>query len=393
MSQIKNWLFISIIVFFGLIIVACSSGQSSADGESTDGGSVTSDSSNANQGSDETIVLRASSGLPMHNAWMQSVFTPWIERVEAESNGRLKIELFPAGELVPLGGEYDALNAGTIDLGLPILHIYLPHLFPLAEVTMLPLSTSNGEIVTEAYYNLIFGNHKFSDGKTYYEREFEQNGLKVWAMNVADPYVISTTGQEFNSVDDFKDVRLRTGMRLNELFVNNVGGSTISMHMPEAYDALSRGAFEGIIMSVADWTGWGFQDLFNYALEGVHLGHVTAVFGMKQDKWDSLPEDIQQIMETAAHEIQQSKEAKEILLSLYDEVLEIAGEKNAKFDHLDNLDPEVQEYVESAMEQTWYDWIEILEGDGQPGRETAILWRDLILEAGGDVPDSIKELE
>ncbi|OLO36373.1 hypothetical protein BTR23_16010 [Alkalihalophilus pseudofirmus] len=387
MKKMKNSLLLTVLTVLSLVVVGCSSNQSSSSSENTGGN----DSEGSNQ-SEETIVLRASSGLPAHHVWLESYLYSWMERVEEDSNGRLQFELYTGGELVPLGGELDALNAGTIDVALPVMHLYDPGRFPLSEITMIPLTDSGAEIVNNAYYNLVYGDHELQDGKTFYELEFEPQGLKVWAVNAGDPYTLATTGKRFETPEDFNNIRIRAGARVSEMFLNNVGAASITMPQTESYDALSRGALDGNLLCICDWDGWGFQDLFAYSLEGANIGHYTAVFGMTEEKWNSLPSDIQEILESAAKELQLAEPTVARMVEA-DQINRDLVEGKVEFETLDDLNDETREHIMQAMEKTWFDWIEMVDEQGSPGKEVAKLWRDLIIEAGGDVPDKIKEIE
>ncbi|WP_078428096.1 hypothetical protein [Alkalihalobacterium alkalinitrilicum] len=389
MRKMKHGFLLTVLSLIALLVIGCSSNQSSTPSSENN----ESDANNeGNNQTEETIVIRASTGLPAQHVWLESFIYGWMERVEEESNGRVQFDLYTGGELVPLGGEFDALNAGTIDLALPVMHLYDPHRFPLSEITMIPLTVSGTEVVNNAYHNLVYSDRELQDGKTFYELEMEANGLKVWAMNAGEPYVINTVGKEFKSPADFNNARIRTGSRLSEMFVNNLGATSISMPQTDSYDALSRGALDGNLMSVGDWLSWGFQDLIKYVLEGANIGHFTSVFGMTQEKWDSLPADIQEIMDTAAKELQIAQEANDYMLATDIEVRELV-EGEVVFETINDLNDETRDHIMAAMEKTWFSWIDLLEEQGSPGKEVAKLWRDLIIEAGGDVPEKIKEIE
>lgn len=371
---------ISLVVLF--MAAGCQVEQSSPSSTSGEG---------AEEG-EEKIVLRASTGLPENHIWMTSLLIPWMDKVEKDSNGKVEFELFAGGELVALGQEFDALNAGTIDVALPIMPLYDPSRFPLSEVTMLPLAETSMETFNKAFADLIYGDFQFEGGETFSESEFTSNKLKVWAMNGGSAYVLSTTGTNVDSIEDIQGLRIRTGSRLNELYVKNVGATPISMPQTDGYDALSRGTIDGTLMAVGDWGGWGYQELFKYVLEGAYIGHFSAVFGMQEEKWNSLPADVQEVLDNAAQELQLGIEQHEKMLAeekkVYDEV-----EGKVEFETLGDLDPATRDHIMAAMSKTWFDWIELMEADGQPGKETAILWRDIITEAGGKVPDAVMDLE
>lgn len=349
-------------------------------------------SSTSSKGSDDKIVLRASSGLPSDHIWEVMIFKPWIERVEEESEGRVEIDYYNNAELVDLGSELDALNAGTIDIGMPIMSIYDLTRFPLSEITMLPLLNSDVDIVNEAYYELVMGDHEIADGKTFFDLEMGDHGLKSFPLNAGYPYVINTTGKKFETVEDFKGTKLRIGTRTHEMFAKHLGASPINMSINDTYDALSRGALDGTIMAIEDWRTWGFHDQLKYAIDGALIGYATSVMGMTQEAWDDLPEDIQQIMEEAAEDVYKAEETINHIYEVIEEEHKIVSE-TAEIENYNNLDEDVQNALAEAMEETWLEWIEMMEKQGDPGKEIAKLWRDLIVEAGGEVPEGVQAIE
>lgn len=377
MRSYSKGLIYLIFAMLTLIVVGCSSDDSSSSDGDTE---------------DEKIVLRASTGLPADQVWQEPYFHPWMEMVEERSEGRVEFEFYGGAELVELGGELDALKAGTIDVAMPIMHLYDPKRFPLSEITMMPLINSSSEIANDAYRGLLKSDVELEDGKTFYELEMEANGIKSWPVTAGYPYVINSTDTEFDSPEDFDNLRIRIAARINEVFVNNLGANPISMNQNETYDALSRGALDGTVMPIGDWTTWGLDDLLQNAIIGADIGHFTAIMSMTEEKWNSLPDDIQDIMEEVAEELSASTDVVQFIDEREVEVVEEL-DGIADFKELDDLNDETREHIIDAMGQTWLDWIDIIEEQGSPGKEVAKLWRDLIIEAGGDVPDVVKELD
>jgi TRAP-type C4-dicarboxylate transport system substrate-binding protein len=336
----------------------------------------------------EKISLKASSGLSTEHGWF-AFFNPWMEEV-SETN-KVNFDVFSSGELVPASKEYDALRSGTIDVAIPFLPIYDPGRFPLTEVTMLPILESDTKIASIAFANMMQSDREVADGKTYYELEYSDNDLVAFPISTTQEYAISTTGFDFKNVSDFKKVRLRTPSRVHEILAKKLGVNTVTMPAAEMFDALSRGAFEGSFYSIADWTGYGFQDLFKYTLEGLNFGHFSAAIAMTTKTWEKLPKEVQDSM-TKSAEANLVPSAEE-WMKRAEENIKNNKEQGGKFVNVNDLDPSIKEYAEKAMVETWQEWIEELEKEGKPGKAMAILWRDMLIEAGGKVPAAIEELE
>lgn len=347
-----------------------------------------SDDSGSTSAEGEKITLRAATGLSTQHAWWEKSMVPWMERVEELTDGQVEFESFTGGELVAVPDEADALKSGTVDVAI-VLPIYQPDQFPMAEVTMLPLSASDTLIASKAWKKLLESDEELADGQTFAEMQF--GDFKVFPISTTQEYSISTTGKEFNSASDVKGTSLRTPSRIHEMYAGKTGINSVTMPAVEMYDSLSRGTFDGAFYSVADWTGYGFQDLFKYTVQGINFGHFNAFIGMTEEKWEELPENVQEAMTQANEEIFEpgAQEWMDRAEAIIPENEKIGG----KFVQFSDLDQEVQDHFNKGIEDTWDDYAKLLEDNGLPGNELVVMWRDLIVEEGGDVPEGVKNLE
>lgn len=370
-------MFILIAVIFSslLVIAACSSSDVGDAG------------GNAAGDAGEKIELRVATGLSGQHAWWVGTMEPWMERVTELTDGQVEFETFVGGELVEIPDEADAVLDGTIDVGL-ILPIYEPDQYPLVEVTMLPLSHSDAYIASKAWRKLFESDTELQDGLSFYDMQFDD--FMAFPTSTTMEYSISTTGKEFNTASDIAGTSLRTASRIHELYADHTGINSITMAAVEMYDAMSRGAFDGSFYSISDWTAYGFQDLYKYTITGVNYGHFNAMIGMSKEKWDSFPENVQEAM-IQAHD--------ELFISGADEWVDRAEaiisdneEAGGKFVDYTDLAPDVQEVLDEGITDTWIEYAELLEENGLPGKKLIALWRDLILEEGGEVPEEIMEL-
>jgi TRAP-type C4-dicarboxylate transport system substrate-binding protein len=381
MKGFKKHMFLILSVSVFLILAACSGNETTSESENNN-------SSDSGSGSSEVIKLRAATGLSSKHAWWSDSMVPWMERVEELTEGQVEFETFSGGELVSVPDEGDAVLNGTVDVGL-ILPIYQPDQYPMAEVTMLPLAKSDTIIGSNAWKALLESDVELADGKTYFDMQF--SNFKVFPISTTQEYSISTTGKEFNSVDDVKGTSLRTPSRIHEVYSEKIGVNSVTMPAVEMYDALSRGSFDGSYYSIADWSGYGFQDLFKYTVTGVNFGHFNAFIGMSKEKFDSLPANVQEAMIQANEEI--FIPGAEEWIARSEEAIEQNKADGGKFVEFTSLDQGVQDLINTGIEDTWSDYAELLEDQDLPGTELITLWRDIIVEQGGDVPEGLKNIE
>ena len=339
---------------------------------------------------EETFNFRVTSALSASHGQWQGFFKPWMEKVEERSNGRITFTPFVSGELVKATNEPDALKQGIVQIAAPLLPTYDPAMFPMSEVPMLPLTKSSPKIGSLALKALLESDEPLMDGKTFSELEYDANGLVAIPITISEEYSISTTGHRFDTVEDVQSVTLRTPSRIHEMYAKNVGINSITMPAFDLFDALSRGAVDGSFLFISDWTGYGFDELFKYTVTDVNLGHFASAMALTKDQWNALPEDLQTIMlETASEQI---TEGAQLWVDRREEIMEKTQANGAEFISVNDLSPEVKELLLSGMEKTWFDYIDNLEQKGLPGKKLARLWRDIVIEQGGDVPEAIHDL-
>jgi TRAP-type C4-dicarboxylate transport system substrate-binding protein len=338
----------------------------------------------------EPVTLRIATGLSDQHGWWAGSVVPWMDRVTELTDGQVEFQPFVGGELVSVPGEIEAIQNGTVDLAL-ILPIYQPDQFPMAEVTMLPISQSDVMSASRAYRSLLESEEQLSNGQTYYESEFGSRDIKAFPLSTTQEYSISTTGARLDSVQAVRGMSLRTPSRIHQMYAEKTGINSVTIPAVEMFDALSRGAFNGSFYSIADWSGYGFQDLFEYTLTDINFGHFNGQIGMMQATWDGLPENVQEAMEQAHDDI--FEDGAQEWADRAQEMIEYNEGRGGVFQSFDELPQDVQQHLTAGVEDTWNDYIALLDGQGLPGREVTMLWRDLLVEEGGAVPDSIAAMQ
>jgi TRAP-type C4-dicarboxylate transport system substrate-binding protein len=370
-----KWLMIASV--FLLMLSACDSGETNKKTSTT---------------SNDTQKLIASSGFPAADRFNSSFVEPLLEAVEKESDGEVAFDIFSSGELIDLGNELNALDSDTIDIATGLAPSYDPKRFPYSGVVALPLLKSSSSIAAEALENLMQSDYKIKGGKTFYELEFEDKGLVAFPLQPTESYIISTTGAKFDSSNDFNSsIRIRTSSSVHDAFIKELGLTSVSLPGTEIYDGMSRGSLDGVMMSIADMPAYGVEELSKYMITGLSIGHFVSHVAMKQETWDSLSPKVQKLFEENSHDLIHSS----ALLYKEDEekAIENNKENGGELIPFNDLNPDVQEKLNKAIVDTWEIWIEDLESQGHAGKEIALLWRDLLVDAGAEVPQGILDLK
>lgn len=332
--------------------------------------------------------LRISSGLPQIHMWVGHHMDPFADRIEKETNGKVKFTRFYAGELVSIGREYDALKGGIIDVSAPFLAPYQEGLFPLSDVSQLPTLGTNTIKATRAFQKLLDSDVVLKDGKTFYQYEIGDKGLVAWPLGASEAYAISTTGRELKAPGDFKGVPMRAGSALHIMVLENLGVTPVYMPAAQAYEALSRKTIDGIVLSVGDWPSYSMQELLRYTITGVSMGHWESYVALTKATWDKFPEDVKQAWDKVARDM--AMKNAEYVAEQDAKTLKLATEKfGARFIDIGELTPEMQAHIAKAAAETWKQWVEKTEAKGHPARATAKLWAQLIVAEGGVLPEGV----
>jgi len=237
----------------------------------------------------QEVTLRLHQFLPAQANVPKHALDPWADKVESESNGRIKIERYPA---MQLGGTppqlIDQATDGTVDI-VWTLPGSTPGRFPSTEVFELPFMMTNAEATSRAYWDL-FETH-MKDG------EFKD--LHILAAWVHGPGIIhSRTPVE--KMTDLQGMKVRAPTRVITALVGELGGTPIGMPIPAVTESLSKGVIDGAVVPWEVVPSLKVQELVSNHTEfgGDHALYTTTfVLAMNKAKYDSLPDDLKKVID------------------------------------------------------------------------------------------------
>lgn len=336
---------------------------------------------------DASPTLTISAGLSRTHFWVGGYMDPFADAMEAATD--LTFTRFYAGELVSVGGELDALENGVISVAAPMLAPYHEGRFPLSDATQLPTYGTDSRMVTRAFQNLLASNVEVVEGQTFYDYEIGAKGLVAWGLGATGAYALSTTGAELNHPTDLRGMPVRAGSALHTVVLERLGVTPVTIPAAEAYEALSRGTIDGIILSIGDWVSYSFEELLTYSVTEVAMGHWQSYLATTQRTWDGLTVAQRDTWARIAGEV--TARNAELIDELDKTVETRARDTGARFVPVQQLPDVMREHIASAATETWIQWIEQTERNGHPARATAVLWAELVLAEGGELPEGVAD--
>lgn len=310
---------------------------------------------------EKTITLKLANQLaPVH--FMSVVFDGWAKDLEKRTNGRVKVINFHAATLAPATQTYDAVSKGIADVANVLLGNTTGR-FPLSEVLELPVGYPNSRIGTKVM-NQFYQRFK--------PKELDQ--VKILWFHSQTPGWICMCKKPISKLEDLKGVKLRS-YGGNVRFVRALGATPVAMPMPEVYEALSKGIIDGIGSAYEALESRRTGEFIKYVTENRLSSYSTSfVMMMNKRRWDSLPTDIQKIIDQMSEEyIKKSGEAWDLADQSGWKFVEKLGTKKII------LSPEEeQKWIEKGQKPVFDDYVKRMKEKGLPGKEALKFVMDLV---------------
>ena len=214
------------------------------------------------------------------------------EQVKTMSQGRLEIEVFGGGELVPPLESFDAVDAGTAEMGHGASY-YWAGKAPAAQFfTSVPFGMN-----AQQMYAWLYG----GGGQELWDETYKDFNLKPLPAGNTGVQMGGWFNKEINTLDDFQGLKMRIP-GLGGKTIVKVGGSAELIAGGEIYTSLERG-----VIDATEWIG-PYHDLimgFNkvaqyYYFPGWHEPGSVLELLVNRQAWESLSEDLKTMVKVAA---------------------------------------------------------------------------------------------
>jgi len=307
----------------------------------------------------QTVTLKFHTFMsPTSNVW-QNMHVAWMDKVEKESNGRIKFERYPA---MQLGGTplqlYDQVRDGVADITWTLAG-NTPGRFPSVDVFELPFMMTNAEATSRAYWEYA---------QKYSKDEFKE--AHVIALHVHGPGFFHSRGKEINSVADLRGMKVRGPTRQITRLLGNLGATPVGMPLPQIPDALSKGVIDAAVVPWEVTTAVKIDELarshseFDPAAGGLYT--TAFVLAMNRAKYDALPADLKKVIDSNSGletsgwlgRVQQAGDAPARKVAVEDRKNKVITIRGAELEGFRKASIQLQD-----------EWAKEMDGKGRPGRQ------------------------
>ncbi len=250
----------------------------------------------------------------------------FAKEVEEATNGKVKIEVFEAGQVGSERDMIEAVQLGNLDFyagGTPPFVNFVPEL----SVFDMPFLFKDYEHVWKAYDGEI--------GKSLGQK-IDAAGFKLlgyWDQGFKN---ISNNQKEIRKPEDMKGLKIRT--QENPLLVDiykALGAYPTPMPYPEVYTSIQQGVVHGYEGAIVPFADIKLYEVQKYLTE-VRVNFASALHVMNKSKFDSLDPEIQQIILEKGEKY--AKEQRKINMQKTEEMMELSkseGVQIVKFEDID----------------------------------------------------------
>lgn len=268
---------------------------------------------------------------------------PFLDLVMAKSNGRINITMYTDGTLLKNGEAFNGMRDGVVDIAFDTPAAYAGQ-FPYS---LLFEQSCAGPKTSAAACAVLwdFINEKASGLPEY-------AGVKPLMFANAGPACL-VGNVAVRTAGDIKGIQVRTNAT-NAIAIERLGGTPVIMGMNDLYEAYSTNLLDSGWFVPEAMYGFSLYEVTKYAT--VWPFNQSIVFiNMNQGVFDSLPADLQKVIDEAMEEYYNS-----VVLSYFDNnfwnFLDRAREANKNFEVIelsdadlsfvtDTLWPLVEEYA------------------------------------------------
>lgn len=224
----------------------------------------------------------------------QNFMERFVKNVSSLTSGRVEIQSFGAGVLAPAFKAYEVVQDGVIEAGHST-----PSYLVNQDATNAIFASFPGGMSPEATLHWIY---EGGGEKMLQDFRSEDMGLHSLVVGIGTSEIMAHSNVKIETVEDLKGVKYRTSGAFAAVLQESFGAVPTVVPGNEIYTLLQRKGVDAVEWSTpgANITE-GFHEVAPYMImPGVHQPSFLWEVFVKQETWDALPADLQELITAAA---------------------------------------------------------------------------------------------
>ena len=316
-------------------------------------------------GASADVTLRMSHQWTENNAGSQ-VDKWFAKEIEKRTGGAVKIKIFWAEALGKAKENLTLLQQGAVDMA-AMSPGYFPAQMPFyAAPNSIPMTMDEVPHATELMKRLMLE-------VPIYQEETKRNGIKALFFHHLNPYKL-VCKEAVTTIAGMKGKKMRTWGKDMPRMVQAVGGTPVTLSLPQIYEGLSRGT--------VDCAPFAVDLVVNYKIYEVakHISNITLWLGpstgiwISQNAWNKLSPAQQEIV--AKTGLEAAERDREAVIEAGKKAISTLKAKGVKFHDF----PAAEAAKWRAANPDFFaDFITEMEkkGWGDDARKTIAIWKEV----------------
>jgi TRAP-type C4-dicarboxylate transport system substrate-binding protein len=235
----------------------------------------------------EVITLNYSTHIPPVSD-LTKIMEQWAQKIAESTSGRVEINIYAGGVLVPQSDMVAGVKGGITDIGELSPMLFLEE-YPLTSIFSLPFLYVGTTVTSHKVWMEV-------ENKIPAVRA-EFDDFKIVADYTAVTQQLHTAKKQIRVPGDLKGVKLIASGTIAEVMYT-MGASAIFVALPDWYKSLERSLVEGIWMppdAIYEMKAYKLLPYHTIFPSGVTMTAARII--MNLDRWNKLPPDIKKVFE------------------------------------------------------------------------------------------------
>ena len=246
----------------------------------------------------DTVQLIYSNGWAKSHVQVGVVADEWIRRVEAATDGRVKMRHVPGGALIKAEATLEGLRKRVADCG-AVVPAYTPGQLPISSTLLASIDMELGNKLDVKGITAI--NNRLFEEFDAFRNEYAQLGVQglVWVPTA--PYAIISR-KETTTLADLEGQKLRGFGQTVPKFESAMGAVPVALSVGEMYTSIQTGVIDGALTDPPLMVNARLYEVAKYVLRtgpglGTALTGASVVYVCNEESWQTIPADDRKIID------------------------------------------------------------------------------------------------